>query len=258
MRSLRPILLCTSALTLTTLLAGCGAGSHPSFAGGGSGVAAPSSASTPTVTSVAVQVNGTAPNRLQEVQFSEPMNPATINTQTFQITDASGQAVPGVVSYDANYYVASFQPTPPLKPNANYTATLTTGIASAQGVHLASNYTYAIKTRKALDNSPIYVVSTVPGMDATCASTTKPITITFSEEPNASTLTSKNIVIMGPNGGDLAATISINVSATVVTVTPEADLAPAKRTSYSALRRYGRSSADGAFTEEGIHVRIQA
>ena len=36
------------------------------------------------------------------------------------------------------------------------------------------------------------------------------------------------------------------------------DLAPAKRTSYSALRRYGRSSADGAFTEEGIHVRIQA
>ncbi|HET9088507.1 MAG TPA: Ig-like domain-containing protein, partial [Acidobacteriaceae bacterium] len=169
MRSLRPILLCTSALTLTTLLAGCGAGSRPSFAGSGSGsgIAAPSSATTPTVTSVAVQVNGTAPNRLQEVQFSEPMNPATINTQTFQITDASGKAVPGVVSYDANYYVASFQPTPALKPSASYTATITTGVASAQGAHLASNYTYAIKTRKMTDNSPTYVTATNPGMDAT-------------------------------------------------------------------------------------------
>ena len=37
-----------------------------------------------------------------------------------------------------------------------------------------------------------------------------------------------------------------------------ADLARGKRTPYGALRRYGRSSADGAFTEEGIHVRIQA
>ena len=36
------------------------------------------------------------------------------------------------------------------------------------------------------------------------------------------------------------------------------DLARGKRTPYGALRRYGRSSADGAFTEEGIHVRIQA
>lgn len=38
----------------------------------------------------------------------------------------------------------------------------------------------------------------------------------------------------------------------------ENDLAPAKRTSYSALRRYRRSSEDGAFTEEDLHVRVQA
>ena len=36
------------------------------------------------------------------------------------------------------------------------------------------------------------------------------------------------------------------------------DLAPRKRPSYSALRRYRRSSEDGAFTEEGLHVRVQA
>jgi hypothetical protein len=41
-------------------------------------------------------------------------------------------------------------------------------------------------------------------------------------------------------------------------VEPKSDLARGKRTPYGALRRYGRSSADGAFTEEGIHVRIQA
>ncbi len=36
------------------------------------------------------------------------------------------------------------------------------------------------------------------------------------------------------------------------------DLAPGKRPSYSALRRYRRSSEEGAYTEEGLHVRVQA
>lgn len=97
-----------------------------------------------------------APNRKQEVQFSEAMDPRTINSQTFLVADANGKDVPGIVSYDANTNVASFQPKPALQPSANYTATITTGVASSQGVHLASSYSYAFITRQATDNSPIY------------------------------------------------------------------------------------------------------
>lgn len=204
------------------MLAGCASG--PGSFGNGSGIAAPNGAAAPNVTAVGLQVNGAAANRKQEVQFSEAMNPATINNQTFYVADASGQKAPSVVSYDANSNVASFKPNPALKVNASYTLTITTGVASSQGAHMLKNYTSSFKTRAAVDDSPIYVIATNPGRDASCASTTKPITITFSEEPDASTLTSKNIVITGPDGSVLPAMISINISATVVTVTPSSSL----------------------------------
>jgi hypothetical protein len=68
-----PVCTCV-LLTLTTLiLSGCGGSSVARTQNGNMAQGAP-----PTVSAVATQVNGVAPNREQEVQFSEAMDASTI------------------------------------------------------------------------------------------------------------------------------------------------------------------------------------
>ncbi len=207
-----------SALTLTALLAGCSSSLVTENA------TDPASGAVPTVSAVAEQVNGVAPNRKQEVQFSEAMDPSTINAQTFTVTDSSGNAVSGVVTYDASYDIASFQPNPPLQTGATYTATVTTGVASTGGMHLAAAYTYTFTTRSYSDTSPISINSVDPAAGATCVSATTPIIITFDEGPDAATVNSTNIVVTGPGGTVIPVTMSINVTTTQVVLTPNAAL----------------------------------
>lgn len=214
MRSTVRAVACASTLVFSTLLVGCGSSLNPRS------TFTSASASSLTVTAVAEQVNGVAPNRKQEVQFSAALNPSTVNASTFLITDASGKAVSGVVSYDPVFNLAIFQPRPVLQMMQKYTATLTTGIADQGGDHLAAAYTYSFQTRSSMDTSPISVLKISPASDATCVASTATVTITFDEEPDATTLTSSNIVLTGPGGAVIPTRLSMDVSATQVIVTP--------------------------------------
>jgi hypothetical protein len=201
-----------SALTVAAFLAGCA--TLTTISGNDA---------TPIVTAVAEQVNGAAPNRKQEVQFNEAMDPSTINAQTFTVTDSSSSAVGGAVTYDASLDIASFQPNPALQTNATYKATISTAVASAGGAHLAAPYTYTFTTRSYSDTSAISVNSVIPAADATCVSTATTITITFDEAPDASTLTAANLAVTGSSGA-IPMTISDNVSTTQVVLSPTAPL----------------------------------
>ena len=114
--------------------------------------------------------------------------------------------------------------TPPLQVDASYTVTIATGVASAQGVKLAKPYTYSFTTRASTDTSPIYVASVSPAPNATCVSATSPITITFSEGADVTTVNSTNIVITGPGNQTIKAQMSYDVATAVVTLTPAAAL----------------------------------
>ena len=178
----------------------------------------------PSVVALGMQDNGVAPNRWQYVQFNEAMDGSTINAQTFVVTDASDKPAAGNVVYYPNFDVAGFQPNPALQENASYTLTITTGVASAQGVHLAKAYSASFTTRDSTDTSPLYVKSVTPAPNATCVSASAPITITFSEGVDVSTLTSTDVVITGPGGAVIAATITYDVSTAVATITPASPL----------------------------------
>ena len=81
---------------------------------------------------------GVCLTRVVNATFSEAMDAATINTNTFTVTDA-GVAVAGLVSYDAANRVASFTATSAagLAPSRNFVATI---VAGALGVKdLAGN-----------------------------------------------------------------------------------------------------------------------
>ncbi len=124
-----PKFLCVLSLVLP--LAGCGnMSSNPSMPSAASGPA-------PTVMGVGKQINGVATDRLIDVQFSTAMDPATINTGTFLLQQTSnGATVSGAVTYNASNFVAVFKPSSPLAVDTAYSATVTTGAADAQGVHL--------------------------------------------------------------------------------------------------------------------------
>ena len=215
------VVLFSSTICVASLvLSGC---SSSLMSPGSNPVSASGSGPVPAVVAVGDQVNGVAPNRKQEVQFSEAMDPATINAQSFQVTDSSGKPASGIVSYDPDFETASFLPNPPLQTNASYTATITTAVASTGGMHLASTYTYAFATRADTDTSPLLVNSVDPIANATCVSATHPITITFDEAPDPATLTSNNLIVSGPNG-TIATSISANVATTQVMLTPASAL----------------------------------
>lgn len=218
---LRSALFSTIALTLTLYLASCGTTSVPMVSNttGNSGTG-----SVPTVAALAVEVNGVAPNRKQEAQFSEAMNPDTINAKTFLVTDAGGNHVTGTVTYDSDYNVASFQPTPALEDNTQYTATITTGAQSVGGKPLAANYSWSFTTRADTDTSPITVTGVIPAANTQCVSPTTAIAITFNEAPDASTVTTTNIVVKDSNGNSIPVTLSTNISTPSVTVTPKSPL----------------------------------
>lgn len=178
----------------------------------------------PTVSSAGLQTDGVAANRWLYVQFNEDMDPATINSKTIMVADSRGFAVPGNVAYFADFKTAGFQPNPALQENAAYTFTVTTGAASDQGVHLAAAYTQQFTTRASMDTSPLSVEKVTPSPNATCVSATTPITITFNEGVDVSTVTSANIVITGPDNATIPAKIGYNVANATVTLTPNAAL----------------------------------
>lgn len=217
---LRSALLSAIALTFSLYLASCGSSTSPVV----SSTTPAGRGPVPAVSALAVELNGVAPNRKQEAQFSEAMDPSTISSKTFLIADAGGNQMPGVVTYDPDFDVALFQPTPALATNTQYTATITTGARSKGGMSLAGNYSWQFTTRADTDTSPISVINVSPFPDESCVSATTKITIDFSEAPDASTVTTANIVVTDSNGNKIPVTLSLSISGTQVVVTPTSPL----------------------------------
>ncbi|WP_019556454.1 ice-binding family protein [Thiomicrorhabdus arctica] len=92
-------------------------------------------------------------NRSVTAVFSEALNPVTVNTSTFTVTDA-GTPVSGTVSY--NNKVATFNPDGDLKISTDYVATLTTGIKDIThpGNALATAKVWTFKTGTVIAKGP--------------------------------------------------------------------------------------------------------
>lgn len=79
---------------------------------------------------------GVSTNKVITIQFSEAMTPATINANTFTVTQG-GNAVAGTVAYSGT--TATFTSTALLQASIAYIATVTTGAKDAAGNALAAN-----------------------------------------------------------------------------------------------------------------------
>jgi hypothetical protein len=168
--------------------------------------------------------NGVSSEATVTATFSEPMTPSTINATTFTVrVTSSGAAVPGTVTYNTTTRIAEFKSTGALPNPANLTATITTGVKDLAGNSLAAPFSWAFTTR---DDTPPTVSATTPQTGATGVSPSAPITVTFSENMDASTITASNITVRTTVGGTaVAGAVAYNTTTRVATFTPSAPLA---------------------------------
>jgi hypothetical protein len=152
-----------------------------------------SESTTPTVTSV--DQTGVVPASAASaiaVHFSEEMDPLSLNSGTFTLSNSGGQSITGTISYSKAS--AMFIPATPL-PSGTYTATVSTGAHDPSGNALAQNYSWIFT----VDATAPLVVSTYPLAGATSVPVTSAITANFSEPINMWSLDSYSFVVRGPD-----------------------------------------------------------
>lgn len=125
--------------------------------------------------------------------FSVAMDPATINTTNFTLTQGS-EAVAGIVSYSGA--TATFTPTNLLTESTLFTATITTGVKNTNGDALLTDEIFRFTSGLIPDTTVPAISATSPQSAATNVGRNNTVSITFSEamDPatiNASTFTLK-------------------------------------------------------------------
>jgi hypothetical protein len=180
----------------------------------------------PTVTTVS-PVNGAvdvARNSAVSVDFSESLDPATVNTASFILSSASG-TVAGSVTYNGTS--ATFKPLADLQDSTVYTAILTASISDLAGNTLSSNYAWSFTTAAPAtppDTTPPGTVtgSEVPADKATDIAINTAISIAFTESLSPGSVNTSTFQLKGP--GNTAVAGSVRYNGTTATFTPLANL----------------------------------
>ena len=158
------------------------------------------------------------------VNFSRPVDPATITPDTFLLSD--GAPVPGTITVIGDGTGAKFDPDADLAHSTAYSVTLTSGISDTEGNQLVE-FVSAFTTEEPDLTSP-KVVAVSPSHGAESVGVESNVTVTFSEPVDPATVTTGTFQI---NDGSVIGAVSVFGDGTKVTFAPDADLHP--NTTYS-------------------------
>src|SRR5207253_1673647 len=180
----------------------------------------------PTVTanSPANGATGVATSVAPTATFSRAMDASSITSSSFTLTPAGGSPVAASIAYSGG--VATLTPTVALANNTTYTAKLDTTVKAADGVALASAYSWSFTTV----NSAPTVTANTPANSATGVATSVAPTATFSRTVLATSLTRRSSALTPAGGSPVAA--SVAYGGRVATLTPTVALA--NNTTYTA------------------------
>ena len=182
-------------------------------------------------------------NQIVSATFSEPMNPATIDSANFTLNVTGGATVAGIVAYAAVGNTLTFTPTANLAPSTQYTATISTGVTNLSGTPLANAYIWTFTTGTAPDTTPPQLVSTSPANTATNVAINSAVSGTFSEAMNPLTISTSTFTLTGPGSTSVVGTVSYNAVDFIATFTPNANLLPG--TQYTATIANGATDLAG-------------
>ena len=153
----------------------------------------------PTVQSVSPQdgANDIALNAILSVTFDESIDPTTLNSASFKLKEGA-TVLSAVVNVTGRS--AALSPTSPLHEGTLYTAKVTTGVTDMAGNRLASGYSWSFTTLSTPDTTPPTVQRTDPQEGDEISYHNSRLSAVFSEEMDASTLTTATFTLENPAG----------------------------------------------------------
>jgi hypothetical protein len=152
--------------------------------------------------------------------FSKAMDPATLTTATFTVTQGA-TPVSGTVALNGATNTATFSPAVALATSLVYTATITTGAKDSGALAMAANYVWTFTTAAVI--APPTVIATTPLNLAINVPLAVQPTATFSTAMNAATLTSASFTLM-QGVTTVAGAVTFNALTDTATFAPAAPL----------------------------------
>jgi hypothetical protein len=171
-----------------------------------------------------------SPTATIRARFTRALDPTTVTTTSFTLRDSGGSLVPSSVTYNSTTGVAALKPTAALTLSGTYTATVSTSIATTDGVALASPVTWSFTVATGSPAAPT-LTSFTPAATAGPVSTAATATATFSRAMDSASLTNSSFTVTGP-AGFVSGSVTFDRPSLTVTFTPDVPLAPS--TAYTA------------------------
>src|SRR6185312_12045693 len=171
-------------------------------------------------------VNGAAGvpvNSVVEVQFSERINPLTVNASDFTVTPTSGLQIPGTIVVSADGQSATFTPSAALQAGTTYTATVSSSITDLTGQALIGNST-TFTTGVGSQGAGPSVVAVSPANNSTGVQANAKVMVQLNE-PVEPLSVGSNAIVVSAGGTPVTGTISLSTDRTVLTFTPSSLLA---------------------------------
>jgi hypothetical protein len=178
-----------------------------------------------------------SPDVILSVEFSEPMDPATVSNATFTLRK-NDTPVDGTVGYSGT--TATFTPLGSLPSGALCTATITIGATDTAGNALAAEYSWTFTIAGSADTTPPTVLATTPGHTADNIPTTALVTAIFSEAMDPGTINSATFTV---TDGITPVPGTVSYMLGVATFDPDNLLTPG--TQYTATITTGVADAAG-------------
>ena len=154
--------------------------------------------------------------------FNEPVDAASLTTNSFTLQDATNGFVAATVSTGAVANIVILSPVNPLAAFASYTATLKGGIGGIldlSGNPLASDYSWSFATT-APDTTAPTVISESPGSGVEGVAVATRVTASFSEEMNAATIDTITFTLRDASNQLVSASVDYDVVTRRATLTP--------------------------------------
>ena len=206
---MRKLIVLVTALFMILLLQACGGNAglnNPNGGTGGLPVPGMDNGSAPTITFTGfaiVQVDGALSAKVVAF-FSEDMDPATINTQNFTVTDPEGKTVAGSMLYIG--VTAVFTPNERFDAQTRYTVHISTGVRSLSGVPMARAKTFNFTTPdpSELTGVLVRVASTEPAAYATDVALDSGVNVTFGQIMDPATINASTVKVYDQSGAPVA------------------------------------------------------
>ncbi len=163
----------------------------------------------PSIVVASPQGDGIPNNTTIAVEFTEPIDPASVNATSFRVFNQfTGAEITGTRSVAADGRTAFFSATGPLSIGTQHRFSVGTGVQDLAGNPLDGNYTFYFNTVFGGDVVPPTVVGTDPANQATGVPINAVVSIQMSERLDPTSVTVGNVVLSA-GGTAIPATLSL-------------------------------------------------